>query len=68
MAIESSVLRETYFRRVALWPEPLRREARTRITEAALDVQCCTRDREVSPIVQDLNRILSELAAKPPTP
>jgi hypothetical protein len=64
MVVEPSVLRQSYFQRVALWPEPLRHEARTRITEAALDVQCCTRDREVWPIVQDLERLLSELEAQ----
>jgi len=64
MMIEPSAVWDTYFPRVALWPEPLRHEARTRIQEASLDVSCCTRDREVWPIVQDLELILCELEAQ----
>lgn len=55
-----------YYRRVAQWPEGARQEARTRIREASIDVQCCVRDREVWPIVQDLEAILCRLETQFP--
>lgn len=66
MIIEPSAVWNTYFPRVAQWPEPARTEARTRIREASIDVQCCVRDREVWPIVQDLEAILCRLETQFP--
>lgn len=50
-----------YYRRVAQWPEGARQEARTRIAEAYLDVACCTRPRDIDPILRDLEGILANL-------